>query len=397
MLYLKILFWMMVFTVFYTYIGYGLLVFFIIRLRKWTGLNPEKQLRTDYEPEVTLMITAYNEKEIIDDKVRNSLEIDYPPSKIRFVWITDGSDDGTPEVLGHYDGIEVHHLPERNGKIAAMNRGMQFVRTPIVIFSDANAMLSRQSVKRIVALFGDEKVGCVSGEKRILVRAIDTAAGTGEGFYWKYESTLKKWDSELYSVVGAAGELFAIRTELYNEVETDTLLDDFVISLRTAQKGYTIQYDPEAYAVETASAGISEELKRKIRIAAGGMQSLIRLRALLNIFRYGTLSFQYFSHRVLRWTLAPLSLLLLLPAGGVLAFNEGIREFGMYSLLFWFQVFFYLTAFIGWRLKNRSVRFKPIFIPYYFFIMNLCVFLGLNRFLKGSQTVKWEKVKRETG
>jgi cellulose synthase/poly-beta-1,6-N-acetylglucosamine synthase-like glycosyltransferase len=205
---------------------------------------------------------------------------------------------------------------------------------------------------------------------------------------------LKKWDAELYSVVGAAGELFAIRTELYQEVEKDTLLDDFIISLRVAQKGYTIQYDPDAYAIETASANVKEELKRKIRISAGGIQSVIRLNSLLNIFKYGVLSFQYISHRVLRWTLAPLALLMMLPIGFALAFSDGIFTPHFYTLLFWSQILFYLAALLGWYLENRSIRLKLLFVPYYFFIMNLSVFLGLKRYLKGSQTVNWERAKR---
>jgi len=358
------------------------------------GLSDVHEEHPDYEPEVTLFIAAYNEKDFVAEKIKNSRELEYPANKLHMVWITDGSDDGTPEELFKYEGIEVHHLAQRNGKIGAMNRGMQFVRTPIVIFCDANTMLGRESVRRIVKLFSDPKVGCVSGEKRIAGKDKDAAAGAGEGLYWKYESILKKWDAELYSVVGAAGELFGIRTELYQKVEKDTLLDDFIISLRAAQKGYTIQYDPEAYAIETASANVKEELKRKIRISAGGIQSVIRLGSLLNIFKYGTLSFQYISHRVLRWTLAPLSLLLLIPSGIVLAIREGILKFGLYSILFWLQLLFYLCAILGWYLENKSIRVKLLFVPYYFFIMNLSVFLGLKRYLKGSQSVNWVRAKR---
>ena len=275
-----------------------------------------------------------------------------------------------------------------------MNRGMAFVKTPIVIFSDANTDLGENSILEIVRLFSNPKVGCVSGEKRIYSKESDNAAGAGEGLYWKYESQLKKWDAELYSVVGAAGELFAIRTELWQEVEKDTLLDDFMISLRVAMKGFTIQYNPEAYAIETASANVKEELKRKIRISAGGIQSVVRLRKLLNFFRYGTLSFQYISHRVLRWTLTPLLLLLIIPANYILALQEGIFSFGLYSFLFWGQVAFYVAALVGWFLENRQIRLKLLFVPYYFFIMNLSVFLGFGRYLKGNQSVKWERAKR---
>ncbi len=390
---LKIIFWILLFIVFYAYIGYGILLYILVKIKRLSGRG-KMEARPGFEPDVTLFIAAYNEKDFIAEKIKNSLELEYPREKLHLLWVTDGSDDGTPEVLKQYPGVEVHHLPQRSGKIGAMNRGMHFVKTPITVFCDANTMLGRESIRRIVKLFSDPKVGCVSGEKRIYSKDKDSAAGAGEGLYWKYESTLKKWDAELYSVVGAAGELFAIRTELFQEVERDTLLDDFIISLRVAQKGYTIQYDPEAYAIETASANVKEELKRKIRISAGGIQSVVRLRSLLNVFKYGTLSFQYISHRVLRWTLAPLSLLFMLIIGFFTAWQEGIFKTGLYSILFWLQVLFYLAALLGWYLENRSIRLKILFVPYYFFIMNLSVFLGLKRYLKGSQSVNWERAKR---
>ncbi|HNW54569.1 MAG TPA: glycosyltransferase family 2 protein [Bacteroidales bacterium] len=394
MLIVKILFWFLLFIVFYAYIGYGIVLYVLVKLKRITAGTKPAVPDAANEPEVTLFIAAYNEKDFVAEKIKNSRELDYPAEKLHMVWVTDGSDDGTPNELKKYEGVTVHHLPQRNGKIGAMNRGMQFVKTPVVVFCDANTMLGRESIRRIVKLFSNPKVGCVSGEKRIFSKDKDAAAGAGEGLYWKYESTLKKWDAELYSVVGAAGELFAIRTELYQEVERDTLLDDFIISLRVAQQGFTIQYDPEAYAIESASANVKEELKRKIRISAGGIQSVIRLRSLLNVFKFGTLSFQYISHRVLRWTLAPLALLLLLPAGFALAFSEGILNFGPYSLLFWLQILFYISALLGWYLENKSIKVKVLFVPYYFFIMNLSVFLGFKRYLKGSQSVNWERAKR---
>ena len=162
-----------------------------------------------------------------------------------------------------------------------------------------------------MAKFSNPNTGCVAGEKRILEKEADAAAGAGEGLYWKFESWIKNMDAELNTAVGAVGELFAIRTELFEDVENDTLLDDFIISLRIARKGYHIAYTPNAYAEETASLNVKEELKRKIRIAAGGIQTIFRLKGLLNPFRYGLLSWQYFSHKVLRWTLAPLSLFLI--------------------------------------------------------------------------------------
>lgn len=391
---LEIVFWTALFIIFYSYLGYGILLFIIIKIRRILGLSRKKEGNTDFEPEVTLFVAAYNEKDYVDEKIRNSFSLNYPQKKVKHVWVTDGSNDGTPDLLRKYEGAEVYHLDERGGKIGAMNRGMQFVKTPIVIFSDGNTNLGKESIREIVNLFADPKVGCVSGEKRIYSKDTDAAAGAGEGLYWKYESTLKKWDAELYSVVGAAGELFAIRTELWQEVEKDTLLDDFIISLRVAMAGYTIQYNPEAYAIETASANVKEELKRKIRISAGGIQSVVRLRSLLNIFKYGTLSFQYISHRVLRWTLTPLLLLLIIPINFFLALNAEFQLSNIYTLLFYGQILFYVASLTGWFLENRRIKVKILFVPYYFFIMNLSVFLGFRRYLKGNQSVKWERAKR---
>ncbi|MCD6092107.1 MAG: glycosyltransferase family 2 protein [Bacteroidales bacterium] len=396
MITLKIIFWIFLFIIFYTYIGYGIVLYILVRIKRLFKKSKISAKEDEYEPEVTLFIAAYNEKDYVDEKVANSLSLEYPKEKIKQVWITDGSDDGTPEILRKYTdkGIEVYHEDARGGKIGAMNRGMAFVKTPIVIFSDGNTSLGKESIRRIVNLFADPKVGCVSGEKRIYSKDKDAAAGT-EGIYWKYESTLKKWDAELYSVVGAAGELFAIRTELFQHVEKDTLLDDMMISLRVAMKGYTIQYDPEAYAIETASANVKEELKRKVRISAGGIQSIVRLLPLFNIFKYGWLSFQFISHRVLRWTITPFSLAIILILNIIITSNEGFINFNStFTYLFYGQMIFYIAALLGWVLENRQIKIKALFVPYYFFIMNLSVFMGLNRYLKGNQSVKWERAKR---
>jgi cellulose synthase/poly-beta-1,6-N-acetylglucosamine synthase-like glycosyltransferase len=391
---LEIIFWFFLLIIVYAYLGYGILLIALVRIRQGRRSlipTPAESPKNEFEPEVTLFVAAYNEKDFVDLKLQNSFSLDYPAEKVRYVWVTDGSDDGTPELLKQYDRVEVYHQPERAGKIAAMNRGMQYISTPIVIFSDGNTMLGKDSIRRIVALFRDPRVGCVSGEKRIFDK--DGAAAT-EGIYWKYESYLKKLDARLYSVVGAAGELFALRTKLFQPVEKDTLLDDFIISLRIAMQGYTIQYDPEAYAIENPSASVREELKRKIRIAAGGIQSVIRLRQLLNPFKYGILSFQYISHRVLRWTLAPFGLLVILLCNIALVAIRGTGIADLYTWLLGFQVLFYLLALAGWIMEERNIKIKLLYVPYYFTIMNVAVYLGLARYLKKQQTVNWERAKR---
>jgi cellulose synthase/poly-beta-1,6-N-acetylglucosamine synthase-like glycosyltransferase len=391
---LKLLFWIFFFILVYAYVGYPVILFVIIRFKKL--LNAEKtNTNLDYEPEVCLFVTAFNEKDFIRQKVENSFQLNYPQEKVQYVWVTDGSDDGTPDILRKYENLEVYHQPERRGKMHAMNRGMQFVKAPIVIFSDTNTRLNQNAIREIVACFSDSKIGCVAGEKRIVEKDADVAAAAGEGFYWKFESWVKRMDGELNSAVGAVGELFAIRRELFEEVETDTILDDFIISLRIAQKGYKIAYSPNAYAEETASLNVKEELKRKIRIAAGGVQTLFRLKSLLNPFRFGVLSWQYFSHKVLRWTLAPISLFFLffINAGIFLERDSGeISNF--YVFFFYIQLLCYLLALVGWYLENRRLRFKLLFIPYYFVSINFAAIKGIIRYFRGKQSASWEKSQR---
>ncbi|MEI8084862.1 MAG: glycosyltransferase family 2 protein [Paludibacter sp.] len=386
---LEIIFWILLGIVFYTYLGYGIVLFLMIRIKRIFKKQKQVILTDEQLPEVTLLIAAYNEQDFVAKKVENTLQLNYPKAKLHQMWVTDGSDDNTPTLLKNYPEIEVLHKPERNGKIAAMNRAMKFVKTPVVIFSDANTILGVNSIMKIAQMFSNPKTGCVSGEKRIFNADKETAAGAGEGIYWKYESALKRWDAELNTAVGAAGELFAIRTELFNEVEADTLLDDFIISLRVAMQGYKIDYDPEAYAQETASANVKEELKRKIRIAAGGIQSVVRLYQLLNIFKYGLLSFQYISHRVLRWTITPIALLLLLIVNILLAPTSVL-----FTIILALQGLFYISAFIGWQLENKALKVKIFFIPYYFYIMNYAVYMGFLRYIRNKQSVNWERAKR---
>ncbi len=392
---LTTLFWGLLLILVYTYVGYGIILWLLVKLKKLFFNKSILSFSSDYEPDVCLFVTAFNEKDYIRQKVENSFQLDYPKDKIQYLWITDGSDDGTPDVLQQYNELEIHHQPERRGKMHAMNRGMKFVKAPIVIFSDSNTILGKDSIREIVAKFSNPEVGCIAGEKRIVEHKAEAAAGAGEGLYWKMESWIKHNDSELNSAVGAVGELFAIRTELFEDVEIDTLLDDFIISLRIAQKGYKIAYTPNAYAEETASLNVQEELKRKIRIAAGGIQTIFRLKSLLNPFKNGILTWQYFSHKVLRWAFAPLSLFILFIVNLLLVAQQQNWTFGnFYALFFYVQCICYCVALMGWYFENRKIRLKAFFVPYYFVMINYASVRGILRYLIGKQTVNWEKSKR---
>ncbi|WP_321332115.1 glycosyltransferase family 2 protein [uncultured Bacteroides sp.] len=390
---LEIIFWFSSFIVFYTYLGYGILLYLLVKIKEIYYKPLKKILPDDNElPEVTLFITAYNEEVVVDEKMRNSLKLNYPPEKLHIVWTTDGSNDATNERLSAWPQATVFFQPERQGKMAAMNRGMSFVKTSLVIFTDANTMVNAEAIRNIVLAFSNPKVGCVAGEKRIAVQTKDKASVGGEGFYWKYESTLKALDARLYSAVGAAGELFAIRRELFNEIERDTLLDDFVLSLRIAMQGYKIDYCSEAYAIESGSMNMKEEEKRKVRISAGGLQAIWRLKALLNPLRYGLLSFQYISHRVLRWSITPILLFALMPLNMVLL-ASGISPM-LYGIILILQLLFYLMAAAGRKLSSRQIKTKILFIPYYFFFMNISVIKGIPYLWNYRGSGVWEKSKR---
>lgn len=393
---LELLFWFSLFIVFYTYLGYGIVLYALVKIKERFFTVPTWTLPTEL-PEVTLFIAAYNEETVIEEKMQNCLSLDYPADKLKIVWCTDGSNDRTNELLQAYERAIVLYEPSRQGKTAAINRGMKYVNSPLVIFTDANTMLNEAAIREIVLRFQHPKVGCVAGEKRIEMKDKDGAAAGGEGLYWKYESALKNLDSRLYSAVGAAGELFAVRKELFCEMEQDTLLDDFILSLRIAAQGYKIDYCSTAYAIESGSANMKEEEKRKVRIAAGGLQSIWRLRSLLNPFRYGILSFQYVSHRVLRWSITPLLLFALLPINILLLSGEEPVLFSsdFYVLSLFLQILFYLMGYYGYRLACRQIKNKLLFVPYYFLFMNINVLKGmvyLQKKRKGDGA--WEKAAR---
>jgi poly-beta-1,6-N-acetyl-D-glucosamine synthase len=393
---LKILFWAALLTLVYTYLGYGLLLWAMVKVKSFFSQKNHSSPRAQQKlPTLGVLIAAYNEMECIAEKVANCRELDYPSDLLKIWFVTDGSDDGTPELLAELCQnlpfpIQIEHQSERKGKTAAIERIMPLVDSEIVVFSDANTLLNREALLILARSFQNPKVGVAAGEKRILQNQKDQASAAGEGLYWRYESWLKSLDAQLYTCVGAAGELFAIRRSLFQNIPGDILTEDFYLSLRIAGRGYRIAYLPDAYAMEQASASVAEEMKRKVRIAAGGLQCIWRLKDLLLPWRHGWLSWQFFSHKVLRLGVAPWLLPLIFVLNVVLAQKMS----GLYLYMCIGQVFFYTLAALGYFLQGRSLSFKVLFVPYYFWLMNWGVYRGLFRLLRGRDTVLWEKAKR---
>lgn len=386
-----ITFWISIFIIFYTFFGYGILLYILVKIKRIFKPDQKVEYTFNELPTCTLIVAAYNEAAYMVGKIENSLALNYPKGKLKFIFVTDGSTDQTPEIVAGFPEIKLLHSTARMGKISAVHRAIQTVDTELIVFTDANTFLNPEAIQFLCRHYKDQKVGAIAGEKRVLIED-EADATAGEGIYWMYESKLKAWDSELYSVVGAAGELFSIRKNLYEPVPANSVLDDFMISMRIAEKGYKIVYEPDAFAQERSSANIGEELKRKIRIAAGGIQSVLWLKSLFNPFKFPVLTFQYVSHRVLRWTITPFFMIAAFLINLMLVLNDVPV---IYAIMFILQTLFYVAAYAGKMLEDRKVTVKILFIPYYFCMMNYAVIAGIYRYFFSEQSVIWEKALRK--
>ena len=345
--------------------------------------------RADITPSVTVLVAAYNEEDCIAAKVDNTLGLDYPPERICLLVVTDGSTDQTPEIVAeraaHDARVQMLHQPERRGKAAALARAFPHARGDIVVFTDANTHFALHTIQFLVRHFADPQVGGASGSKRML-RPDQSTPGQGESLYWRYESFIKRCDSAVSSVMGVPGEVWAARRSVYEPPEADTLLDDFVGSLRLVERGWRVVYDPEVVAIEEASPSIAAEWRRRSRNAAGGWQAFFRLGGMLR-HPQGLVTFQYISHRVLRWMVTPILFPLLLFVTLFLI----PRPFFMH--VFALQMSFYVLALLGWVLASRGRQARFLVAPFYVCLLNVAALAGGWRYLRGSQSVVWDKVR----
>lgn len=378
------LFWFCLAVLFYCYIGYGLLLMLINAIR-----GKRKNVSFPfYQPPVTLVIPAFNEAAVLPQKLQNAFNLSYPTHLLTILVVADGSDDETGEVLRGYPQVQVLHYSQRRGKAAALNHALQVVQTPIVIFTDADSLLNKDAVQRLVAHFATEKVGGVAGEKKI--REGHSSVGKAEGIYWRYEAVMKRLDARLYTVLGA-GELLAMRTALYPVLDEDLILDDLYLSMHIGLQGYTVAYEPRAYAVEAPTLSLHEEAKRKVRIAAGAFQAIEKL-SLKKIVHYPEMAFQYLSRRWLRWVVCPLFIVAVLLLNVLLVAQN---KNGVFPVLLLLQVLFYAAALVGWGLIRARKAVGWTTVPFYFLFMNFCMLKGLYLYLKGRHTALWQKAKKE--
>lgn len=370
----------------YAYIGYPLIAYCMGRVKSRKSLVATQT----YTPSVTLIIAAYNEKDCIVEKINNTLALNYPKEQLRVIIVTDGSTDGTNEIVASYPKITLLHNPIRAGKAAALNRAITLVQTELIVFSDANAMLNQQAIIELVKHFQDTAIGGVAGEKRVWSEE-STGAVLVEGFYWRYESKLRQWDADWYAVTGAVGELYAMRTSLVESIPTDMVCDDLFLTMKMISKGNRMAYEANAYSGEKPSQSIGEEWKRKIRIAAGSIQALGRLDFFRWCWKKPLPAFQFMSRKILRWIVIPYLLLLLIVINLVYC---GEVENMFYRSLFILQGLFYCMAIIGWVLKGNKQIPSIFFFPFYFVLANAAMIVGTYYYFSGKSFVQWERVRR---
>jgi cellulose synthase/poly-beta-1,6-N-acetylglucosamine synthase-like glycosyltransferase len=377
-------FWILLWLVVYVYAGYPMLLALVRGLgagRPWK--------RAEFEPDVTLVISAYNEAPVIEDKIRNSLALDYPRERLQLVVVSDASDDGTDEIVRRRagDGVELLRMPSRSGKTLGLNAALERARGEVVVFSDANAMYARDAIRKLVRNFADPGVGAAVGESSYVQP--ESESERQEGLYWRYETAIKRLESSIGSVVGGDGAIYAVRPSHYRPMAADDL-SDFVNPLQVVAGGHRCVYEPEARSFERAADSFEREFRRKVRIVNRAARALFRMRRLLNPLRHGLFAFELLSHKLLRW-LVPFMLPPLLVLNLLLA-----REGAAFRAMLAGQGAFYALALIGRAL--RGMRSVPWFlsVPYYFCLVNAASALGLIDALRGRTYTTWATA-RTTG
>jgi len=369
----------------YNILIYPLLMYTLALIAK----KPAQQLADLPEtlPFVSIVIAAYNEEKVIAAKIENTLLLDYPKDSLEILIVSDGSDDDTPNIVESFKerGVIGLHKNSREGKSAAINRALQNIRGEIIVFSDANNDFSRNAIMALVKHFTDPEIGAVTGAKHIYA-SDDRESATGDGLYWKYESMIKKAESDLGSITAAEGEVLAVRRNLMKPINPHYINDDAAITFDLVKRGYRVLYEGNALSTEQASGDLVDDFNVKVRMTAGGYQTICNeFRFLFPPFSW--FAFTFFSHKILRW-ITPVLMLL------VFSLNLLLLDQAIFQLLLGIQILFYGLSYSGWCIRSRSRIPALLYIPMYFSFMNLALFFGLIAFLKRSQGVKWKKATR---
>ncbi|NOX56288.1 MAG: glycosyltransferase family 2 protein [Planctomycetes bacterium] len=364
----------------YVYLGYPLLLAVLARIRpRPVEADPS------YTPGVSLIIAAHNEEKVIEHKIRNSLELDYPKDKLEIIVASDGSDDGTNEICRRYEarGVRLNVVTPRGGKLRAIKLTVPTAEHDVIVFSDANAMYQPDSIRALVAFLRDDRVGAVTGDVR-LVNGTEKLRDC-ESLYCKYDRWIKTRESKISSVIGADGAMYAIKRSLFKPPADHVPVDDVVIPMNVVRQGYRVVYSPRAIAYEDGTQTISEEIARRARYTEAGLRAFSQGEGVPRWWQL-TEWFMYISHKLLRW-LAPLFVLALF------GINVALLGHPVWNAIFSLQIGFYLTCVFA----ASSARARAVFLcklPFYFTVQHIGGLLGILRWLFAKGGCGWESPER---
>jgi cellulose synthase/poly-beta-1,6-N-acetylglucosamine synthase-like glycosyltransferase len=372
---MELFFWLCVGIILYTWVGYPLILYLI------STTNKAEIRKMKINPKIVMLIISYNEEGVIKKKLDNCLNLDYPKDKIKIIVATDGCTDNTNEIVSSFksSGIILVPYEKKEGKISVINKIVPTLEEEIIVFSDSRQMFAPDAVQKIVNNFFDPLVGAVSGEL-ILNKNPEGQMGEGVGTYWRYEKLIRQMESNLGSVIGVTGAIYAMRKELFSPLPCETLLDDLWSPLKVLDKGYKVIFEPEAKAYDMISLAFSLEFRRKVRTIAGNFQICGQIPKVLNPFY--KIGWQFISHKFLR-LLQPLILIAI--------FVISCIEISLFfRSLFFIQVIFYIAGIIGLLHHKFSNWGKLINLSSTFLLLNLATVVGFWNFFFKGQKVEWK-------
>ncbi len=378
----KTIFWLSAAALFYTYVGYPLLVALVSTIR------PRTRQRGALEPTVSIIITAYNEERDLAAKLENTLALDYPRELLEIIVASDCSSDRTDEIAQEFAsrGVQLYRQPQRLGKTTAQNAAVERARGEILLFSDATTMYRPDVLRAMMPNFLDPTVGCVAG-RLIYVDPTESSVGRGAVSYWSYETFLKKHESRACSLIGASGCLYAVRRSAYLPLYPEAH-GDFIIATKMIQQGLCTVFEPEAVCTEETNRRIDNELKMRVRVITQTFTDLWRHRSMLNPFRSGFYAVQLLSHKVMRY-LVPFFLMVLLAASAILSPGSLF-----YRMLLAAQVAGYACATLALVLERVGIRSRLLAFPQYFVLTNLASVIAVYKLLRGERYARWEPIRQ---
>jgi cellulose synthase/poly-beta-1,6-N-acetylglucosamine synthase-like glycosyltransferase len=379
----KIIFWVAAFALAYTYFGYPLLLAIISGVRP----RPVRRVETEQLPNVSIIITAYNEERDIASKLENTCALDYPPAQLEIIVASDCSNDGTDEIVRSFAarGVRLHRQPERLGKTTAQNAAVELARGDIVLFSDATTLYQPDVLRVIVPDFGDLTIGCVAG-RLIYIDPAQSNVGRGARSYWDYETFLKRNESCIGSLIGVSGCLYAVRRTAYVPLYPEAC-SDFIIATKMVEQGLRAIYQPAAVCTEETNRQTNKELRMRVRVITQTYTDLWRHRHMLNPLRSGFYAVQLLSHKVMRY-LVPVFLILIFCSTAALA-----RHSLFFAALFGAQLCGFAAALFAWLLERAGARSGLLSIPQYFVLANLASLIACYKFVRGERFARWEPIR----